>query len=103
MREALTGADDMGRQTLRRLSPFTLVGVAAQGGVRIRSVPAEFWSSDTEEDGTEIGLVSCPCGAIPRLELLAIVDCECQRTYFHGVKEIWSLNVPSGRESGESE
>jgi hypothetical protein len=83
---ALTGRDEMGRQSVPRLSPFTLIVCAARAGVRLRVVPPEFLT----EDGEDV-VVACPCGAKPRVASLQIVPCVCERYYFHGVNDVWSL------------
>jgi hypothetical protein len=94
---ALTGGDDRAHSVLHGFSPFTWVGVALMSGMKCRMVPAEFWAQDVNEDGTVVAVVACPCREEPRVPELALVQCACQRCYFHGVKEVWSLNVPSSQ------
>lgn len=92
---AIGGGDGRGESGLHRVSPFTWVGVAIGAGVKGRMVPSEFWSRDVADDGTGIVVIACPCGHEPHVPTLALRACECQRTYFNGEAEVWSLAVPS--------
>lgn len=88
--------DERGRQVLARWSPFVLIAAAMQGGVPGITVPEAFIDRNADDAGV---VVRCPCGHKPELPELTIIQCECQRAYFNGIKEIWSLNAPVKRES----
>lgn len=92
---ALTGRDEYGRSVAHKISPFTWIGVSVTAGIKARVVPSEFWAADVTDDGVEIAVVACPCGHSPQVPVLELVACDCQRFYFHGSAEVWSLNVPS--------
>lgn len=99
IRAALGKTDERGKGILAPISPFTWVGVAITAGVKGRVVPSEFWVQDVTDDGEEVAIVSCPCGHAPQVPPLELVECNCQRTYFNGLKEVWSLNVPTAQET----
>lgn len=51
-----------------------------------KEVPEAFWALDVDSDGSEVLLVSCPCGQdpVPRLRLNELTQCpgeSCGRTF----------------------
>jgi hypothetical protein len=48
-----------------------------------QAVPDGFWTLDTDEDGDEIAMVSCPCGGEPSAAINRTVECECGRYYLN--------------------
>jgi hypothetical protein len=66
-----------------------------------RQVPDSFFALDSEEDGTEVAVVACPCGSEPRVPLSRCVECDCERFYLAITGRVLVANSPQDRESTE--
>lgn len=62
-----------------------------------RKVPDEFISFDTEEDGTEVVVIACPCGETPRVRLTTCHECKCERFYLATKASVRVANSPQDR------
>ena len=88
--------DRLGRKALHRLSPFTLLGVAATAGVRSRVVPPEYWRAASDANtGEPQALIDCPCGHATAVPLAVLTDCECGRTFFYGGPQVLVYGGPA--------
>jgi hypothetical protein len=92
--------DRLGRKDPRILmSGLPGVAMMASWGVRVRKVPAAFWSLDGNA-----AVVSCPCGGSPQpVALEPVVDCECGRFFFFDGQDVWAFATPSTESDPEEE
>jgi hypothetical protein len=92
------------RDRLGRRDPYRLlVGLpgirhVASWGVRIREVPAAYWSLD----GTT-AVIACMCGQTPgAVALESLTECDCGRYFFFDGEIVWALGAPDPEASDKS-
>jgi hypothetical protein len=81
---------------LHRLSPWTLLGVAATAGVPFRVVPRDYWhaASDVRTQSAQV-LIDCVCGTATLVEMVTLTECGCGRTFFYAGPEVLAYGGPA--------
>jgi hypothetical protein len=76
--------DRLGRKTLHRLSPWTLLEAAAVAGVSFRVVPPEYWRAVSDvRTHDQRAMIDCPCGQATEAALAELAECACGRWFFY--------------------
>lgn len=59
-----------------------------------KTVPEEFYTADTLEDGTPVFVIACPCGAAPSVPISRALTCRCWRFYLALADRVLVANSP---------
>lgn len=84
--------DLLDRKYPHTLNPFLLLRLAVQQGMVVDTVPPEFWSQEVNDEGFTVADVACPCGESPRVEVLSMALCPCERTFFFSGEAVTVVN-----------
>jgi hypothetical protein len=88
--------DRLGRKTLHRLSPWTLLAVAATAGVSFKVVPHEYWRAVSDVASHEQrALIDCPCGSATEVALADLAECACGRWFFYAGSAVLAYLSPA--------
>lgn len=67
------------------------------------AIPAEFWSTDANDEGYTEAVIACPCRATPRVEVGRMSECTCERYFFFTGTDVYVGNSPVRNEGTPAE
>lgn len=85
--------DKLGRVNLHGFGLGTIIrNVILAAGIPFETIPGEYWTLDTNDDGFSVADVACPCRHTPRVLVGSLDTCECDRAYAFTGTDVYVFN-----------